>query len=103
MLLLPSLFSHSSMRFPTLAVLLGAAVVFASPSSIVQDVDGVAIPEICGNSISDDAVAAAEGLFAANKASVPPINARVNDFVIEVYFHVIGENNTSQGGNIPFV
>ena len=51
------------MLVPTLAVLLGVSVAFASPLSISQDVDEIANPEICGNSISNDVAAGAEKQF----------------------------------------
>jgi hypothetical protein len=71
------------------------SVAFASPLSIVQDVDEVANPEICGNSISNDVAAGAEKQFAANKVSVPgPCWA--NNALIGVDFHVISKDNTSQ-------
>ena len=53
------------MLFPTLAVLLGVSVAFASPLFIVQDVDEVANPEICGNSLSNDVADGAEMQFAS--------------------------------------
>ncbi len=85
-----------------LAVLLGASIVLAFPSSgIIQAVNGsTVIPRNCGTVISDQDVAAAEEHFAANKVSA---SRSAGSATINVYFHVISQDGTPAGGDLLFV
>jgi len=85
-----------------LSVLLCASVAFTSPPmpDIVQDVDRL-IPRECGTFISDEELRATEEHFRANKVSANPERGSADDVPINVYFHVISQDGTPQGGNIP--
>jgi len=90
------------------AIFLGASVAFASPSTsasgAVQDAsaDGVT-PRNCGTFISDANLRAAEDHFRANKVSANPQRESADDVTINVYFHVISQDGTPEGGDIPLV
>jgi hypothetical protein len=86
-----------------LAVLLGMSVAFAFPPmpDVAQDVDRF-IPRDCGTFISDEELRATEEHFRANKVSANPERDSA-DVSINVYFHVISQDGTHQGGNIPLV
>ena len=62
--------------------------------------DGV-IPRNCGTFISDGDRLAAEDHFKANK--VPANSQRESVASINVYFHVISEDGTPEGGDLPLV
>jgi len=82
-----------------LAVLLGASIALAFPSSgIIQAVDGsTVIPRNCGTVISDKDLTAAEEHFAANKTSA---SRSAGSATINVYFHVISQDGTPAGGDL---
>ncbi|KAH9482439.1 Extracellular metalloprotease [Psilocybe cubensis] len=80
--------------FPLITALLSATSAFATPlnSTIAQ--------RVCGTVISDAKLAKAEAHFNANKVTVPSF-ASASTATINVHFHVIQQNNTLLGGNIP--
>ena len=57
----------------------------------------------CGTVISDEKLIAMEKHFAANKASQSSAERAFKPAVIDVFFHVIGKDDTPEGGNLPFV
>ena len=57
----------------------------------------------CSTTISDEKIIAAEKNFAANKVSHSMAERAFGSAVIQVFFHVISEDGTQEGGDIPFV
>lgn len=74
------------------SILASAASVFGANSTALR---------ACGTSISDEQLAAAEAHFAANK--VVPNTLRPFATTIPIYWHVISEDSTEDGGNVPYV
>ncbi|TCD67922.1 hypothetical protein EIP91_011786 [Steccherinum ochraceum] len=78
------------------ALILGASSVLGSPLHNVTT-------RACGTTISDEKLLAAEQHFKSNvvnKEAFAHVDAAANA-VIPVYFHVISEDNTLDGGNVP--
>lgn len=73
-------------------LLAGAASVYAANSTA---------PRACGTYISDEKLVAAEAHFAANKVVVSNNNLRPFATTIDIYWHVISEDDTEDGGNVP--
>jgi hypothetical protein len=55
----------------------------------------------CGNELSDEEVARLEADFAAKKVNVS--SNRALAATIPVHFHVIQQDSTLSGGNVPYV
>lgn len=90
------------MRFSALLAFIGASVVIASPVTISGAANSTVTPRRCGTTISPEKLIAAEKHFEANK----PAQALVESAAaatIPVYMHVISEDTTAAGGNLPFV
>jgi hypothetical protein len=72
--------------------------------SAVSAIAPAPIPRKCGSTVSDVKFAAAEKHFAANKDSFAAASfatAKNKTAKIDVYFHVIQKDNTTEGGNVP--
>ncbi|TRM68406.1 hypothetical protein BD626DRAFT_565247 [Schizophyllum amplum] len=85
-----------------LAAALGASAVSASPACSGSLLTR-AVPaggRNCGTSISDERLVEAETHFQANKIAITKEKAAAAA-PINVYFHVISEDNTEEGGNVP--
>ncbi|KAF8204880.1 metalloprotease [Pholiota molesta] len=76
------------------SLILGVYLVLASPLEVPVN------RRVCGTTISDAQVAAAEVHFQANKVVTDAV-AAVSPITINVYFHVIMANSSVSGGNIP--
>ena len=70
-----------------------------SPAVLAGPVNGTVTPRKCGTTISEEKLIAAEAHFAANKA-VSKFSAE-RAASIQVYFHVVSEDDSESGGNIP--
>ncbi|KAA1466083.1 zincin [Dentipellis sp. KUC8613] len=77
-----------------LALLLGSASVLAGP------VNTTIHQRTCGTTISDERLIAAEKHFAANKVEAFTTEAAAAA-TVDVWFHVISEDSTQAGGNLP--
>ncbi|KAF9055031.1 metalloprotease [Hymenopellis radicata] len=77
------------------AALLGASAVVALPRAV----NDTAVPRACGTFISDEALIAAEAHFAENKVETSTFAALAA--TVNVYWHVIAEDTTLDGGYIP--
>ncbi|KAL1758696.1 hypothetical protein FB107DRAFT_206516 [Schizophyllum commune] len=60
----------------------------------------ICAPSNCGTTISDERIVEVEKHFAENRISFAKEKAVAAD-PINVYFHVISENSTEAGGNVP--
>lgn len=85
----------------TLSIFLGATVALASVVSVFERSDSSFTR--CSTTISDERITAAEKDFQAKKVSQSLAKRDFGDTVISVYFHVISEDDTPDGGNITFV
>ncbi|KAH9927115.1 metalloprotease [Epithele typhae] len=83
---------------PAAFALLLATVAFASPAAL----NSTAAPlrRVCGTSISDEKLAAAEAHFTANKVEAPSSLVAATA-TIKLYWHVIQASSSLSGGNIP--
>lgn len=59
------------------------------------------IDRTCGSELTAEQVAHMEADFAAKKVAAPEMS--VASATIPVYFHVIQEDSTLSGGNVPYV
>ena len=85
-----------------LSVFLGATVVLASVVNVPDHLNPSGTRG-CGTTISEERIIAAEKDFEANKVSRPLTEWGIGFVTIPVYFHVISEDETPEGGNLPFV
>ncbi|KAG6903318.1 hypothetical protein C0995_013071 [Termitomyces sp. Mi166 len=56
---------------------------------------------ICGTTLSDAEILAAENHFQANKITPTDSSASASKAIVSVSFHVVSENQTVAGGNVP--
>lgn len=85
-----------------LAAFVSASVALASPVALSGAVNSTVTPRVCGTTISQEKLIAAEKHFEANK----PAQALVNSAAaatVSVFMHVISEDSTAAGGNLAFV
>ena len=89
------------------AIFLGASVALASPSTSGAVPDASADKVIprgrCGTFISDTDRLVAENHFKANKVSATSQRESADDVTINVYFHVISQDGTREGGDLTLV
>ncbi|ESK89421.1 metalloprotease [Moniliophthora roreri MCA 2997] len=86
-----------------LCALLGAATAFATPlepNSFARVLAGNITRSRCDTLISDERILAVEQHFAANKVD-PSSSSAAAAAPINIYFHVIREDATLVGGNVP--
>ncbi|KAI9466723.1 Metalloprotease [Lactarius psammicola] len=83
-----------------LSIFLGATVVLASVAK-VPDLLNPSNTRRCGTTISEEKIIAAEKDFEASKVSLPPAERGTGFVTIPVHFHVISEDETPKGGNLP--
>ncbi|KAH9007107.1 metalloprotease [Lactarius hatsudake] len=88
------------MRFSALLAFIGASVAIASPVAISGAANSTVTPRRCGTTISPEKLIAAEKHFEANKPA-PGLVASAAAATIPVYMHVISEDTTAAGGNLP--
>jgi len=86
----------------SLVVLLGASVALAYPTTLLERANVPFRPRICGTSITDQDILAAEKIFSEKKAHSQSGSA-TGSRTIPVHFNVITQNNTSEGGFLSFV
>ncbi|CAL1701545.1 unnamed protein product [Somion occarium] len=75
------------------AIVLSASLVLGSP------VNSTLAGRLCGTTISEEKLVAAEVHFAAN--AVPKADFTIAAATVPVYFHVISKDSTLAGGNVP--
>lgn len=88
------------MFFYALAALVGASVALASPVVNSGAVNSTVTPRLCGTTISQEGVIAAEKHFQANKPSQALVDIAAAA-TVSVFMHVISKDTTAAGGNIP--
>ncbi|KAJ7101272.1 metalloprotease [Mycena belliarum] len=80
---------------------LPAALLLAASSALAASNTNVTAPvraRYCGTNITDAALVTAEAHFVANMAPASLLPAAVT---LNIYFHVISQNSTLAGGNVP--
>jgi hypothetical protein len=91
-----------------LTFLLGSALVLGGPVNTTRPrwvsclrfaTRLLIVSRLCGTTISDEKLIAAEKHFAANRVSANDASADVT--AINVHFHVIQKDDTLAGGNVP--
>ncbi|TFY76396.1 hypothetical protein EWM64_g7617 [Hericium alpestre] len=85
------------MFFPRIAVALVLGSVYALAAGPANN---TIVPRTCGTTISPEEIIAAEKHFNENKIDALTFDAAAAANV-EVYFHVISEDTTQAGGNLP--
>ncbi|KAI0301824.1 Metalloprotease [Multifurca ochricompacta] len=84
-----------------LAILLGTSAAFASPAVVPEALNATITPRRCGTSISEEKLIAAEKHFAENKVTpLSLVGDAANSATVSVYFHVISQDSTLQGGSL---
>ncbi|KAJ7232728.1 Metalloprotease [Mycena rebaudengoi] len=86
------------MLFAVPVILALASSVFASPPAA----NSTRLVRTCGTVISDEDLIAAEARFAALRVKpVPSLDSEPLEATLNIFYHVVSEDETLDGGNVP--